>query len=250
MRLPGGVEMHAPSPGRAVAGARHRARAGRPGGGRPAGGRSRPGRARRRGLRSLRGPRDAGHRQHRPGWTGRPIAPDRELPRLSGRDHRHGADEPRGRPGAEVRRPDGDALPGGVARARRRAAHRPPRGRAGDRRPRRAACDRRPVPPPSGRRPLRLRGPERLLRRRAARAAALRRLPGRRGRRRQLGGPGRGVAGARRRAGDAAAPARGPARDDVGLPDPRARSLRGRRARPQRDRRAARRRRATWRRSR
>ena len=45
-------------------------------------------------------------------------------------------------------------------------------------------------------------------------------------RRRQLGGPGGGLAGARRRARHPAAPARGPARDDVRLPGARARALR------------------------
>ena len=55
-------------------------------------------------------------------------------------------------------------------------------------------------------------------------------------RRRQLGRPGRGLARPRRRARHAAAPPRGSARDDVGLPRARARALRRRRARPQRDR--------------
>ena len=89
----------------------------------------------------------------------------------------------------------------------------------------------------------RVRGDERLLRGRTARGAALRRLARRRGRRRQLGRPGRRLARARRRARDAAPSPRRPARDDVGLPRPRARALRRRRARPQRDRRPARRRR-------
>ena len=67
---------------------------------------------------------------------------------------------------------------------------------------------------------------------------------GRRRRRRQLGGAGGHLARPRRRARHAPAPPRGPARDDVRLPDPRSRALRRRRPRPQRGRRAARRRRA------
>ena len=56
---------------RAVAGARHRTRAGGPRGGRPAHRRSRPGRPRRGGVRRLRGARDAGRREQRARWTGR-----------------------------------------------------------------------------------------------------------------------------------------------------------------------------------
>ena len=107
----------------------------------------------------------------------------------------------------------------------------------------RGAGHRRRVPPAAGRRPGRVRGHQRLLRRRPARGPALRRHARRRGRRRQLGRPGGRLAGARRRAGHAAAPPRRPARDDVRLPADRARALRGRGARPQRDRRAARHRR-------
>ena len=58
--------------------------------------------------------------------------------------------------------------------------------------------------------------------------------------RRQLSRAGRRMARARRRARDPAPPARRPARDDVGLSRPRARTLRRRGARPQRDRRPAR----------
>ena len=107
---------------------------------------------------------------------------------------------------------------------------------------------RRRVPAAAARRPLRLRGHERLLRGRPARGAALRRFSGRGGRRRQLRRPGCGLAGARRRARHAPAPARRPARDDVGLPHPGARALRCRRPRPQRDRRAPRTRRTARRR--
>ena len=97
---------------RALARARHRARAGAARGGRPAGRRRRAGRPRRRGLRRLGGPRHAGDREHGARRPGRDLAADRELPRLPGRDQRHRADQPRDHPGAQVRRPDGDAVPG------------------------------------------------------------------------------------------------------------------------------------------
>ena len=171
------------------------------------------------------------------------LAADRELPRLPGRDQRLGADEPRGHAGAQVQRAHRHALPRGRARARRRAPPRASGGRPRGRGARGRARHRRRVPPAAGRRPRRLRGRQRLLRRRAARGPALRRDARRRGRRRQLGRAGRRLARARRRARDAAAPPRGPARDDVRLPDARARALRRRRARPQRDRAAARHRR-------
>ena len=66
-----------------------------------------------------------------------------------------------------------------------------------------------------------------------------------RGRRRQLGRSGCGLAGSRRRARDVAPSPRRSARDDVGLPGARARALRRRGSRPQRGRRAARRRTAS-----
>ena len=74
--------------------------------------RRRPGRTRRRGLRRLGGPRHPGPRVHRARRPGRHLAADRELPRLPGRDQRHRADQPRDHPGAQVRRPHRDALPG------------------------------------------------------------------------------------------------------------------------------------------
>ena len=80
------------------------------------------------------------------------VAADRELPRLPGRDHRLGADEPRGHAGAQVRRAHGDALPRAVARAGRRTAPRAARGGPRDRGAHRAARDRRAVPAPPGRR--------------------------------------------------------------------------------------------------
>ena len=71
-------------------------------------------------------------------------------------------------------------------------------------------------------------GDERLLRSRPARGTALRSLAGRRDRRRQLRRPGGRLAGARRRAGDAATSPRRSARDNVRLPRPGARALRRR----------------------
>ena len=91
--------------------------------------------------------------------------------------------------------------------------------------------------------PLRLRGHEHLLRSRTARGAALRRRARRRGRRWQFGRPGSGLARPRRRSRHAAAPSGRPPRDDVRLPRPGARALPRRDPRPQRDRRAPRRRR-------
>ena len=179
------------------------------------------------------------------------LAPDRELPRLPGRDQRHRADQPRGHPGAQVRRPHGDARTGRVALEpgdgpARRAA----RGRSRGRRARRRARDRRRVPPPAGRRASRsyegvsvfyAAGPPEA----------------------QLCGAQRvGVIGGGNSAAQAAIwLARGGAlvtllhrradlaRDDVALPDRRARALRRGGARPQRDRRAARRPTASSRRS-
>ena len=74
-----------------------------------------------------------------------------------------------------------------------------------------------PVAGPGG-----VRRAQRLLRRRPARGPALRRHAGRGRGRRQLGRAGRRLAGARRGAGDAAAPAPRPARDHVPLPGGRA----------------------------
>ena len=227
--------------GVARAGDRPRARAAR--GGRPGRDRRRARRAWRRGLRRLGGSGHPGRREHRSRRPGGHVPPDRELPRLPRRDHRHGADEPRGHAGAQVQRPDGDAVPRAVARAWQRAPPRAAGRGARDRRAHRAARDRGRVPPPSGRRALGLRGTERVLCSRAARGAALRRLAGRRRRRRQLRRPGRRLAAPRRRARDAAPSPRRPTRDDVGLPGAGARALRRRSARPQRGRRAARRRR-------
>ena len=183
----------------------------------------------------------AGRREHGARRPGGLVAEDRELPRLPGRDQRIRAHEPRGR----SRR--GSSTP---ARRRRtgRCRSRPGTERHLVRLEGIRRSSRRAVLLATGaqyrRLPVeglaRVRGDERLLRRRAARGAALRRLPRRRGRRRELGRAGRRLARAGRRARDPAPSPRRPARDDVGLPRPRPRALRRRGARPQRDRRPAR----------
>ena len=129
VRLPGGAELRAAEQRRALAGAGDRARARAARGGRPARRRRRAGRPRRGGLRRLGGPRHAGDREHRARRPGGHLAQDRELPRLPGRHQRHRADQPRGRPGAQVRRPHRDALPRPRARAGRRPPRRQARGR-------------------------------------------------------------------------------------------------------------------------
>ena len=65
-------------------------------------------------------------RQHRARRTGGFVPEDRELPRIPGGDQRNRAHQPRGHPGAEVRRALCDALPCGFTRT-------------GERTPRRAA---------------------------------------------------------------------------------------------------------------
>ena len=55
---------------------------------------------------------------HGAGRAGGHLAPDRELPRLPGRDQRLGAHQPRGHAGAQVQRAHRDPVPRGRARAR------------------------------------------------------------------------------------------------------------------------------------
>ena len=137
---------------RAFPGARDRARARSGRGGRPAGPRRRPGRPRRRGLRRLRGPRHAGDREHRARRPGRHLAPDRELPRLSGRHQRLRADQPRRLAGAQVPRPDRDPLPGpGADAGDGDGLHRVELDDGVEVRPAPCALDRGRIPPPAGR---------------------------------------------------------------------------------------------------
>ncbi|MEJ0064449.1 MAG: cyclic nucleotide-binding domain-containing protein [Caulobacteraceae bacterium] len=107
---------------------------------------------------------------------------DRELPRLSDRHHRAGADGPRLQPGAEVRGRDGDSRRGGVADARRPRRADPAetdqrRDGAGLHR---GACQRRPLPAARGAGDGGLRGAPRCttgLRRWSARFAPARKSP-------------------------------------------------------------------------
>ena len=139
--------------------------------------------------------------------------------------------------GAQVRREAGDAVSRDRARARRRRA--PRRGARGRARGRRRAVvlatgaeyRRLPLDELSdyeGTSVFYAAGPP------EAQACGASRVG--RGRRRQLRRPGRGLARPRRRARHAPASPRRPPRDDVRLPDPRARALRRRHPRPQRDR--------------
>ena len=105
VRLPGGAELHRPSNGELSRALGIGLELGDARGGRPADRRRRPGRARRRRLRRLRGPRHAADREHGARRPGRHLAADRELPRLPRRDQRHRTDQPRDHPGAQVRRP-------------------------------------------------------------------------------------------------------------------------------------------------
>ena len=123
VRLPGGVEMRAPSPGelsRALGIGRELAPREEVDllvvGAGPAG-------PRRGRVRGLGGPRHPRRREQRTRWAGGRIAADRELPGLPGRHHWVRADDACGRAGAQVRRPFGDALPGRGTRPRDRPAH-------------------------------------------------------------------------------------------------------------------------------
>ena len=249
MRLPGGAELQAPVGRRPAARARDRPRARAPGGGRPARRRRRPGGARRRRVRRLRGPRHArrrGHRARRPGGL---VEPDRELPRVPGGDQRRRAHEPSRVPGAEVRRaarrrptaPSGSSPATGATSCSSRRSTRSPRARSSSPpAPSTGGCRSTDLSDYEGTSVFYAAGPPEAQLCGAARVAV---VGGG-----NSAGPGRGLARPRRRARHAPAPPRRPARDDVGLPHPRARALRRRGARPQRDRRAARTRRATRRR--
>ena len=72
------------------------------------------------GLRRLRGSGDPGRGEHGARRAGGHVPADRELPRVPSRDQRLGADQPRGRTGAQVRSSNRHALPCHIARASRR----------------------------------------------------------------------------------------------------------------------------------
>ena len=150
----------------------------------------------------------------------------------------------RSRRRAEFQARTGHALPGA---SRSSPAPQSPRRVVGGgslrRRPRRSAGNRCELPTFACGEPGGLRRFKHLLRRGTAGGATLRRHPGRGDRRREFRCPGCDLVGARRRTRDAAASPRKPQRDDVRLPGARARPLRRRRARPQRSRGGARRRR-------
>ena len=160
---------------------------------RPGRRRCRAGRAGGRRLRRLRGPVHPGPRVQRARRAGRHDQPDRELPRLPGRALRRRPDAARPRAGDPVRGGDPRARRGGRAAAggpvhrgpagrRQRGERLDPAHRLGGHLPhaRRAG----------GGRAHRRRG---LLRRLPGRGRRPRRRAGLRGRRRQLGRPGRGV---------------------------------------------------------
>ena len=161
-------------PGLASARDRARARAARGGG--PGRDRWRTRGARGCGVRSLRGSEHPRRREHRARGPGRHLPPHRELSRLSRRDQRQRADQPRDRAGAQVRGPDRDALPRARARGRQRFAT-----GSRSRRITRSSPGRCSSPPARTtgasrlRPPGRVRGPERLLRRRPAGGAVVRR---------------------------------------------------------------------------
>ena len=111
--LEDGSVLERPTRARAGRAARRR-RPARAGPLRPGDRRRRPGGARRRGLRRLRGAAHGDGRARGARRPGRPVEPDRELPRLPGGAQRLRPRAPRDRPGAP---------------ARRRAADRPGRGR-------------------------------------------------------------------------------------------------------------------------
>src|SRR6476661_5517733 len=201
VRLPGGVELRGPSTGELSRG---------PGGS---------------GVRRVRRVGDPGRGEHSTWWAGGFVSTDRELPRVPSRNQRFGADQPRGRTGAQIRSSNRDAVPCDITRTARR---RLPSGLGrGPRDPgaHGAACDRRAVPTTACRRTFGLRGCERVLLGGAARGAALRGIARRRDRRRELGRSGCRLAGSRRRARDPASPPRRSARDDVGLPRARTRPV-------------------------
>ena len=214
-------------------------------GGRPGRDRRRAGRARRRRLRRLGGPRHARRREHGA--------------RRPGRARRGGSrTTSASRPGSAALELTSRAITQARKFGARTATPYRATGARARRRPPRLSSSRtatRSPHAPSCSRPAPNTGACRSTTSRASRGSASSTPPARRRRSsaapQRVGvvgggnsaGTGRDLAGPRRRAGHPAAPARRPLRDDVALPDRRSRALRRRGPRPQRDRRAARRRR-------
>ena len=242
VRLPGGAELQHPSSGdssRARSGSAASSRRAR----RSTCSSSAPAR-RASAPRSTAPPRGshARRRKHGARRPGRLLAPDRELPRLPRRDQRHRADEPRGLAGAQVRRAARDARtarrrssPGtGATSSASRKVRRSTRGLSCSRpAPSTGASRSRASATTRGSSVFYAAGPPEAQLCGASRVAVV------------GGGNSAGQAAVWLARGgalvDPAAPPRRPPRDDVRLPGPRARALRRRGPRPQRDRRAPRR---------
>ena len=173
-----------------------------------------PGGAGRRRLRRIRGSQHAGGRTLRPGRSGGYERSHRELPRLSHRPHRRGAQPASDAPGAQVRRRHLER-PRGVSgvRAGRRGPARDPAcrrsARAGPIGGPGVGCG---LSPAAGRECRSIRGPRPVLRGDPHRGPAMLDGGRRRRRRRKLGRPGGGQARRPRRPG----PRRRPATARVG----------------------------------
>ena len=169
---------------------------------RPRDRRRRPGRPRGRGLRRLGGPADGDGRARGARRPGRPVEPDRELPRLPDGPQRLRPRAPRDRPGAPPRRRAADRAGRRRAARRGRRPHRRAHRRRRAERELRAHRLRRLLPPARRARLRRVHRRRHLLRRGADRGALVRRPARRRHRRRELGRPGRRVLQRLRGAGD------------------------------------------------
>ena len=172
----------------------------------------------RRGLRRVGGTADRHGRARGARRAGRPVQPDRELPRLPGGPERLGPRAPRHRPGAPPRR--GAADRPGRRRAARRG-RRPVRRAVRRGRPERELrADRvgRLLPPDDRARLRRADRRRRLLRRRDDRGALVRTAARRRHRRRELRRPGGRALQRLRRPGDDARPRAVLGGLDVALP--------------------------------
>ena len=71
-------------------------------------------------VRRIRGFGDPGRGEHSTRWAGGLVSTDRELSRFPSRNQRFGADQPRGRSGAQIRSSNRDAVPCHITRTPRR----------------------------------------------------------------------------------------------------------------------------------